>query len=351
MKRTLYGLYLVFLFFGLPALVYAAAGVGFSTWTVLGGAPASGDLMALTDIDDLTGSDDGTSKSMTVGNLQTYMQSNLTFLATTDVDDTPVNGATTDPVSSNWAYDHENGVDPHSVYKLESEMGSASTRDAEDTLTNGSNLPDGAAVVAYLGTYLENVSEDSTPDLGGNLGVGANEIQSTGNVVVQLGDAVGTNVLEVEDSGSVAVATIDSDGNMSDLTSLLVSGVIRGNVNIITTTTGTKSPTADEMRGSFFVADHATPANDVDYTLPTAAAGLSGCFYDNGGGTGGIIIDAAAGDEILLEGTGVGVADAIDSPGVGGDGSNGDFVCLLAIDATSWATLGMSGSWVDGGVD
>ncbi len=34
-------------------------------------------------------------------------------LAVADVDDTPVNGATTDPISSNWAYDQailDNGV-------------------------------------------------------------------------------------------------------------------------------------------------------------------------------------------------------------------------------------------------
>lgn len=37
---------------------------------------------------------------------------------TTDVDDTPVNGATTAPISSNWAYDHENDADPHTQYML-----------------------------------------------------------------------------------------------------------------------------------------------------------------------------------------------------------------------------------------
>ena len=78
---------------------------------------------------------------------------------------------------------------------------------------------------------------------------------------------------------------------------------------------------------------------------------MTACFYDNGAGTGGIIIDASASDEILLNGTGVGVADAIDSPGVAGDGANGDFMCLLAIDATYWVTLGSSGTWVDGGAD
>ncbi len=37
-----------------------------------------------------------------------------------DVDDTPVNGANTVPVSSNWAYDHVAAADPHTGYVLES---------------------------------------------------------------------------------------------------------------------------------------------------------------------------------------------------------------------------------------
>jgi len=37
------------------------------------------------------------------------------ILGTEDVDDTPVDGATTDPISSNWAYDHENDTSAHGV--------------------------------------------------------------------------------------------------------------------------------------------------------------------------------------------------------------------------------------------
>ena len=44
-------------------------------------------------------------------------------LVQADVDDTPVNGVTTAPVSSNWAYDHENASDPHTGYMLESNIG------------------------------------------------------------------------------------------------------------------------------------------------------------------------------------------------------------------------------------
>jgi len=35
------------------------------------------------------------------------------LLKATDVDDTPVNGATADPVSSNWAFDHKADKDAH----------------------------------------------------------------------------------------------------------------------------------------------------------------------------------------------------------------------------------------------
>lgn len=128
-------------------------------------------------------------------------------------------------------------------------------------------------------------------------------------------------------------------------------GTMLGKTNIVVTTDGTESPTAEQMYGTVFIADHGTATSDTDYTLPGVEAGMSACFYDNGGGTGGIIIDAADGDEILLNGTSVGAGDAIDSPGVAGDGANGDFICIMGIDTTYWITFGRSGTWVDGGAD
>jgi len=86
-------------------------------------------------------------------------------------------------------------------------------------------------------------------------------------------------------------------------------------------------------------------ADVIDYTLPGAAAGLVVMFYDIGGGV--ITVDPVDGtDHIYLNGTGVGAGDAIDSPG-----DVGDFICLMAIDATRWVTVGRSGTWVDGGAD
>ena len=40
------------------------------------------------------------------------------YLLIADIDDVPVNGVTNAPISSNWAYDHENAADPHTVYPL-----------------------------------------------------------------------------------------------------------------------------------------------------------------------------------------------------------------------------------------
>lgn len=41
------------------------------------------------------------------------------ILSTDDVDDTPVNGVTTEPVSSNWAYDHSVDLDAHTLSLME----------------------------------------------------------------------------------------------------------------------------------------------------------------------------------------------------------------------------------------
>ena len=42
------------------------------------------------------------------------------YLLVTNIDDIPVNGETAQPISSNWAFDHEAAADPHTGYRLES---------------------------------------------------------------------------------------------------------------------------------------------------------------------------------------------------------------------------------------
>jgi len=146
---------------------------------------------------------------------------------------------------------------------------------------------------------------------------------------------------EVGVSSSTGVTAL----NMGSI-GLVSTGSILGAINLVTTTDGTESPTAAQMYGTMFIADHATATSDTVYTLPAAAAGMSACFYDNGGGTGGVQIDVDGSDVILLYGAAASAGEAINSPGVAGDGVNGDFICLVAIDVTNWVTMGGSGTWV-----
>jgi len=47
------------------------------------------------------------------------------YVLHTEVDDVPVNGATTDPISSNWAFDHLAAADPHPGYLTAAEGAAA----------------------------------------------------------------------------------------------------------------------------------------------------------------------------------------------------------------------------------
>lgn len=66
-------IYLVLALVLIPAGIYAA-GLGLSTWDALTGTVASDDLMAITNVDVLTGSTDGTSEKITVGELQDFFE-------------------------------------------------------------------------------------------------------------------------------------------------------------------------------------------------------------------------------------------------------------------------------------
>lgn len=90
----------------------------------------------------------------------------------------------------------------------------------------GYRLIDGSVISGGGGGGgLNNVVEDLTPQLGGNLDVNSFEIFSLGvadidihsnnGIILELGDAVGSEVVDIRDSAAVSVCTIDSDGNIS----------------------------------------------------------------------------------------------------------------------------------------
>lgn len=94
-----------------------------------------------------------------------------------DVDDTPVNGATTAPVSSNWAYDHANGAGAHDDDNITAAASAANYTPAASTVAGHLSGIDTA--LATAGGGLVNIVEDTTPQLGGNLDVQASQITTS----------------------------------------------------------------------------------------------------------------------------------------------------------------------------
>ena len=156
-----------------------------------------------------------------------------------------------------------------------------------------------------------------------------------------------TGMIDTLETTDLATAdiTVTGDWDMAAVTatSLAISGTITGGTLVCLHTVAAVVLT--DLDSCKNVAHFNNDADVIDFTLPGAEAGLVVMFYDIGGGV--ITVDPVDGtDTIYLNGTSVGAGDAIDSPG-----AVGDFICLMAIDATRWVTVGRSGTWVSGGAD
>ena len=199
------------------------------------------------------------------------------------------------------------------------------------------------------------ISSDDITITGSDLTIGSAGVKLTGDgdgalTILGLGDGFDEDLtINLDDTENTAVVSSSTGvtGISFSALNLVTTGTILGAINVVVTTDGSESPTAAQMYGSMFIADHGTATSDTTYTLPAAAAGMTACFYDNGGGTGGVIVNPDDSDVVILNGTAKTAGEAIHSPGVAGDGANGDFICIMAIDATNWITLGRSGTWVE----
>lgn len=155
--------------------------------------------------------------------------------------------------------------------------------------------------------------------------------------------AVTTNTL-VKYSGTTggvsAASTIVEDGtdvNFQAL-NLVTTGTIQGGIKISSDADGMDAAamTAAGVRGTLFIATGAGT-----WILPTAAGGESLCLMDSGTAH-DLILDATAGDTIRLKGTEQ--ADAVGITNASGS-TTGDFICVVAVAANKWSTMGMQGTW------
>ncbi len=126
MKR--FAVVLFFLFFIIPSWVFGDTIMDQSLITPVatdqiwmvddpGGTPADG-RATVQSVMDLVFTQIGAAYD-TAAELEALFGAKLTI---TDIDDTPVDSETAAPISSNWAYDHENAANPHAVYLTGAEL-------------------------------------------------------------------------------------------------------------------------------------------------------------------------------------------------------------------------------------
>lgn len=140
---------------------------------------------------------------------------------------------------------------------------------------------------------------------------------------------------------STTQLTVSSGSGITDVSfsalNLATTGTITGAIKINSDSNGMSSAemTTAGMYGTFYLATGAGTWN-----LPGAAAGMSFCIYSTTAAA--VVINPDDGDVITLNGTALTAGDSITSASAAGD-----FICLVAADATNWYTLGRSGTWTD----
>jgi hypothetical protein len=155
------------------------------------------------------------------------------------------------------------------------------------------------------------------------------------------GEGDGTDEDLTINLNSSNVATVSSSTGVTDISlsalNLATTGSIAGGIPITSDNNGMSSAemTSAGMYGRMYLATGAGT-----WALPGAATGMNFCIYSTTAAA--IVINPDNGDTITLNGTALSAGDSITSAS-----GAGDFICLLAVSADSWITLGRSGTWTD----
>jgi len=120
---------------------------------------------------------------------------------------------------------------------------------------------------------------------------------------------------------------------------LVTTGTLQAGVKVDSDADGEIASvmTAAGMYGTMFIATGAGT-----WILPDAAGAESICLMDSGTAH-DLILDVTAGSTIRLKGTeqadGIGITNAAGT-------STGDFVCVIAVAAHKYSTVGIGGAWL-----
>jgi hypothetical protein len=127
------------------------------------------------------------------------------------------------------------------------------------------------------------------------------------------------------------------------------AGVVGGHRRVvISASSGTTALTA--AQSGALVANTGT-SGTTTFTLPVAATGLNFCFVEAGDAGGELLINPGTGVDIIGKtqpsetGTGIDTADGTGIKNTAATNVKGDFVCLTALDATTWHMTAQAGVW------
>ena len=196
--------------------------------------------------------------------------------------------------------------------------------------------------------YIELDGVTETIDLLKPITVSQTGVKLTGSngslTILGLGDGQDEDI-KIDLNTTANQITISSPASSADTISvsalnLVTTGQISGAIKTLSLgTTCTIGSDCDSTStriayGGFILATAA-----ITITMPAAAAGMSVCVYVRDASE-TVVIDVPAGDQIKPTTNATG--DSISSPGAAGD-----FICMVAFDATDWYVLGKSGTWTD----
>lgn len=216
--------------------------------------------------------------------------------------------------------------------------------DGSDILQVGQN-----AANIYLGTSgtgnVQVTGDVTVVGAGIQLGAtGVNISSDNDGAITFLGSSAGSdedltlNLDDTADTAVISTSTGVTSVNFSAL-NLVSTGTIQAGIKISSDADGMDAAamTAAGMYGTLFISTGAGT-----WILPTAVAGMSACLMSSGSAA-DLILDTTAGDTLRLKGT------------EGGDGKGatnaaakaaGDMICVVAVAANKWSTMGLGGAWV-----
>ena len=186
-----------------------------------------------------------------------------------------------------------------------------------------------------------------SPTLVDDVNIGAAGVKLTGAngalTILGLGDGADEDV-KIDLNTTANTIIVSSPASLATTVSLsalnlVTTGTIQGGIVIDSDADGKDAAamTTAGLRGTLFIATGAGT-----WILPVPVGGESICLMDSGTAH-DLILDTTAGSTIRLKGTeqadGIGITNAAGS-------TTGDFICVVAVAAGKWSTMGIGGDWL-----